>query len=98
MKKQKTIIISILTVICALIAITSAFAGPLLSKYLSYKFSINTKDLGSIGIIGGADGPTAIFVTGHINFYWVTAVFSLLTILGVIFLIKINRTKTNKAE
>jgi Na+-transporting methylmalonyl-CoA/oxaloacetate decarboxylase beta subunit len=93
MKKQVSIIITTLTVICALAALVSAFSGPLLSLYLSNKFSIDTKDASSIGIIGGADGPTAIFVSGHNNSQWFTAVFALLTILGVIYLLKTKHSK-----
>ncbi|NLG87765.1 MAG: sodium ion-translocating decarboxylase subunit beta [Clostridiaceae bacterium] len=95
MKKLKPVIIAALTVICALAALVSAFSGPLLSKYLTYKFNINAKDAGSIGIIGGADGPTAVFVSGHAGTYWVAAVFALLAILGVIYLLK---TRFSKAE
>ena len=36
---------------------------------------------GSIGIIGGADGPTAVFVTGNPN---VIKLFIILSILGAI--------------
>ena len=93
MKKQISIIITALTVICALIALVSAFSGPLLSLYLSNKFNIDTKDASSIGIIGGADGPTAIFVSEHNNSHWFTAVFALLTILGVIYLLKTKHSE-----
>jgi len=95
MKKSKSIIIAALTVICALIALTGAFSGPLLALYLSYKFKINAKDAGSIGIIGGADGPTAIFVSGHNNSHWFTAIFALLAILGVIYLLKTKHSKNS---
>ncbi|HAA25909.1 MAG TPA: hypothetical protein DCE11_07320 [Ruminiclostridium sp.] len=93
MKKQVSIIITTLTVICALAALVSAFSGPLLSLYLSYKFNVNTKDASSIGIIGGADGPTAVFVSGHVNSHWFTVVFAMLTILGIVYLLKTKHSK-----
>jgi len=88
MKKEKsTKMITIFTVICALVAFISLFFSSLLPLYLSYKFKIDTKDAGSIGIIGGADGPTTIYLSGQISSYWFTVVFATLAILGIIYLI-----------
>ena len=44
------------------------------------------KEAYSIGIIGGADGPTAIFVTGR--FPWEIVLLTLLVICACIWLIK----------
>lgn len=90
MKKAKSIkvkVIAIFTVLCALIALISAFFNFLLPLYLSYKFNIDTRGAGSIGIIGGADGPTAIFVSGQISPHWFTTAFVLLTLLGIMYLV-----------
>jgi len=90
MKKEKSLkirVITILTIVCALIAFISAFSNSLLSLYLSYKFNMDTRNASSIGIIGGADGPTAIFVSGQISSQWFTAIFTLLTILGIVYLV-----------
>jgi len=46
--------------------IFSTFFGALLmTKYLGFSFSLN--DAASIGIIGGADGPTAIFLASKLS-------------------------------
>ena len=90
MKKEKSLIVRVVTVftiICALVTFISAFSSSLLSLYLSYRFNINTRDASSIGIIGGADGPTAIFISGKSSFQLFTA---LLTILGGIYLVVIK--------
>jgi Na+-transporting methylmalonyl-CoA/oxaloacetate decarboxylase beta subunit len=88
MKKEKsTKMITIFTVICALVAFISLFFSSLLPLYLSHKFNIDTREAGSIGIIGGADGPTAIYLSGQISSYWFTVVFATLAILGIIYLI-----------
>lgn len=79
--------ITIFTVICALVAFISLFSSYLLSLYLSHKFNIDTRDAGSIGIIGGADGPTAVYLSGQISSHWFTVVFTTLAILGIIYLI-----------
>lgn len=93
MKKQMPAIVAALTVLCALIALAGAFSGPLLSLYLSNKFNVNTKDASSIGIIGGADGPTAVFVSGHVNSHWFTVIFAMLTILGIVYLLRTKHSK-----
>ncbi|MGI6776462.1 MAG: sodium ion-translocating decarboxylase subunit beta [Acetivibrionales bacterium] len=87
--KNKRLIkaITILTIICALIAVISAFSFYLLPLYLSYKLSRDISGVSSVGIIGGADGPTVIYLSGQISFHWFTVVFATLAILGVIYLI-----------
>lgn len=65
-KKISTKIITVLTVVFSLVAIIGILSRLALRLYLSYKFDVNStsiKDAGSIGIIGGADGPTAIFLS-----------------------------------
>lgn len=52
-------------------------------------------DASTIGIIGGADGPTAIFITGKLSSWEVlllAAVFAAV-IAGVVFLVKKHRKK-----
>ncbi|MEN2776854.1 sodium ion-translocating decarboxylase subunit beta [Acetivibrio clariflavus] len=96
MKKEKsTKMITIFTVICALVAFISLFFNSLLPLYLSYKFKIDTRDAGSIGIIGGADGPTAIYVSGQSSSHLFSAIFALLTILGFIYLVVIKYKKNH---
>ena len=88
MKKEKIMkAIAILTILCGLLTFISLFTSYLLSLYLSHKFNIDTRDAGSIGIIGGADGPTAIYLSGQISSHWFTVVFTTLAILGIIYLI-----------
>lgn len=53
------------------------------------------KEAASIGIIGGADGPTAIFVTSNINWLAVCGLTALIVVL-IIILIIIYRKKKNK--
>lgn len=96
MKKEKSIkMITIFTVICALVAFISLFFSSLLPLYLSYKFKIDIRNAGSIGIIGGADGPTAIYVSGQSSSHLFTAIFALLTILGFIYLVVIKYKKNH---
>ena len=88
MKKKKVMkVITILTIACALLAAVSAFYNYLLPVFLSYKFNKDIRDARSVGIIGGADGPTAIYVSGQISSHWFTVIFAALSILGGIYLI-----------
>lgn len=48
---------------------------------------METNNSNSIGIIGGADGPTAIFISGNPAAIVVTLILALLLILGVLFII-----------
>lgn len=48
---------------------------------------MNTSDTSSIGIIGGADGPTAIFISGNPIFVIIEIILILFLIFGVFYLI-----------
>ncbi len=96
MKKEKIMkAIAILTIICGLLTFISLFSSYLLPLYLSHKFNIDTRDAGSIGIIGGADGPTAVYLSGQSSSHLFTAIFALLTILGFIYLVVIKYKKNH---
>jgi len=98
MKKKLNRVIAVLTIACALIAIASALFNYLLPVYLSYKFNLvkeNIKNASSIGIIGGADGPTVVFVAGQSHAHLITIIFAVLAILGIIYLF-IEKRMVNK--
>jgi len=60
-------IIFLIIAILAFAQILIGFLGPgLLARFLSH--SISSAEAATIGIIGGADGPTAIFVTRSSGF------------------------------
>ena len=87
-KKKLNKIITVLTIISTLITIISASFKPLLLIYIHIKFKMDTRDASAVGIIGGADGPTAIFLGNKSGFLLFTIVFALLSISGIIYLIK----------
>ncbi len=70
--------LSIISIIIGALLIIISIVTPLISVLL-----IPTTTP-SIGIIGGADGPTAIFLTSSL---WINSIYGKLTILGVIALI-----------
>lgn len=80
-------IVSIITIITSVITIFSALYIYIIPKYIINKFALNTGDAASIGIIGGADGPTTIIVSGaHLSFT-TTIIFLLISIIGIGYLI-----------
>ena len=92
-KKQKVIII--LTVICSFITIVNAAYHVLFPMFLSFMFHTNLNDAASIGIIGAADGPTSIYVGNPQSSYLITIIFTLLSIIGIIYLVITKKNKNN---
>jgi Na+-transporting methylmalonyl-CoA/oxaloacetate decarboxylase beta subunit len=48
---------------------------------------LKTNNSNSIGIIGGADGPTAIFITGNSTSIVITLILISILIIGVLYII-----------
>lgn len=55
--------------------------------YLSIKYRSDFKDASTIGIIGGADGPTAIYLSNSKSFPLISVIFMSLTIIGIMYLL-----------
>ncbi|HHU70729.1 MAG TPA: sodium ion-translocating decarboxylase subunit beta [Clostridiales bacterium] len=92
--KKLTRIIRVLTIICALTTFGSVFSKSLLMLYYSYKFNVDIKDASAVGIIGGSDGPTEIFIGSQSTTHMVPIIFAILTGVGVVYLI-VDRKKDN---
>lgn len=86
-RKQRKIII-VLTVITTIITIVSASWKLIMRMYIQYRFQIsNDNSASSIGIIGSADGPTAIFISGSRYSNSITIICALLSVLGITYLL-----------
>jgi len=83
-RKRAARAVTILTVITAVITIISAAYEYLLPVFLSFALHFDAREASSIGIIGGADGPTAIYLTGQPPMRVITAVFASLTVAGIL--------------
>lgn len=86
--------VMIFTVICGAAAAIGILYEYLLPLYLSYKLNKDLSDASAIGIIGGADGPTTIYLSGSVS-PGITALFAVLTAIGIAYLIMAKR-KGNK--
>lgn len=69
--------------IITLISVSCNFLMPM---YLSYRLNKEVSSSSSIGIIGGADGPTTIYLASQSSTYLFTVVFALLSIVGILYL------------
>ena len=79
--------VGILTAISAIITVLFGLYYFLLPAYLLHKYLPDAKGAASIGIIGGADGPTAIFVSGWSSAWQIIVVSGVIAIAGVAYLI-----------
>lgn len=80
-------VITVLTITTTLITLISASFNYFLHMYMSYRFNIDSNEATSIGIIGGADGPTSIFIACIPSSISITKIFALLSIIGFVYLI-----------
>ncbi len=94
-KRKLIVIITVLSIIISLFQAAYKFLLPI---YFSYKFNTDFTDISSIGIIGGADGPTTIYVAASQAGYFLTIIPAIISIIGVIYLIKTNRKSKNEGS
>lgn len=91
-------VISGFTLLCIIATIISLHYKTLLKLYVSYKFNTDFSDISCIGIIGGSDGPTTIYLsTSNSPYITPTVLFALLSITGIAYLI-ITKKKQNKQK
>ena len=57
----------------------------------TFTFSLYPNESASIGIIGGADGPTAIFVTGSSGFDWDVAIMAVVMIVSILIYFRLKK-------
>lgn len=87
--------VKIATILCIMMTMFSVLYKQLLLLYLSLKYSSDFSDAAAIGIIGGADGPTAIYVSNSNSFPWLPVIFMCLTIVGIIYLVYTKKKSDN---
>lgn len=66
----------------------------IISLFLTLGFRFYESSAASIGIIGGADGPTAIFITGPAPGAWVLP--AIMLTVGVIGLLRLRKPKSHR--
>lgn len=98
-KKLFPIGIAILTVISGVIVSYNLLIRYLIPIYLLHENFGYLNEAASIGIIGGADGPTSIYLTNK-NSIVTSPVFLLLFIMGIMYFIvmRLRRNKKDKKD
>ncbi|WP_352420657.1 sodium ion-translocating decarboxylase subunit beta [Proteiniborus sp.] len=93
MDKRKLIkIVAIFTAITGIVTVIGLGFEYLLPIFLSFKLKREINHASSIGIIGGADGPTSIFLASQPSPHLFTGIFAFLTIVGVSVILIIRRS------
>lgn len=92
-KSRKTVII--FTIISTIITLVSVGFNFSILRYLSYKSDVKVAQASSIAIIGGADGPTAVYIASRLSPHIFTGVFGLISIAGMIYLFFSKKTETD---
>ena len=89
MKKAKVLrIIAIISGVVSIVLALSPIIENLMIKHMIGQYAANLNNASTIGIIGGTDGPTAIFVTQPSTFhlvlrYGITAICAMISILSI---------------
>lgn len=96
MKKLKTI--SIISGVLTLVQLISFVLPPIVSLVLKIKMQIDMANAATIGIIGGADGPTAVFVgasnaAGYIRYGLLAATALVFVISSIMILVKKSKKR-----
>ena len=77
----------------ALVGFWELAGGYLMMLVLGITASFPTK-ASSVGVIGGADGPTAIFVTSNVQSWFHYALAILMLVVGIVGFVKLHNPKT----
>lgn len=85
-------IVFVLTVIAVIGTLVFSGLYYFLPIYLSHKFDIEVNRGSSVGIIGGADGPTAVFVSSGSSSHLIPIAFAFLSIAGIAYLVFTKKT------
>ena len=94
-KKLITIGVAILTTISGIIVSYNIVMYLFLTIYIKNKFHIGANSAASVGIIGGADGPTSIYLSGS-NSRVAFPLALLLFVAGIGYFIIMRYLKTKK--
>lgn len=88
--KKLVAIFTIITSIITFISLIIRFGVPM---YQLYKLHTKVYNADSIGIIGSADGPTSIFVSGTSSANVIIIIFVFLSLSGIVYLIFMKGSK-----
>lgn len=80
-------VIKSITIISLIITLVSGLVNFVASLIKFNKFDMNLAAGSSVGIIGGADGPTSVFIASKTPYNIITIIFGVISIIGIIYLL-----------
>lgn len=84
-KKHKVIkTITIISLIITMVSVVVNFVVPIIKFN---QFNMELASGGSVGVIGGADGPTSVFIAGKAPYHIITIIFGVISVIGIIYLL-----------
>ena len=90
-KKKIWQLLCLALVVWGVVKIVPGLFANLIFRWLNLKANFSPSDAYSVGIIGGADGPTAIFLTGPSWVYY--GIPALAIVAGVFGYLKLRKIK-----
>lgn len=79
----------------AIVGFWELAGGYLMMLVMGFTASLPTK-ASSVGVIGGADGPTAIFVTSSVQSWFHYTLAILMLVVGIVGFVKLHNPKTKE--
>ena len=79
----------------AIVGFWELAGGYLMMLVMGFTASLPTK-ASSVGVIGGADGPTAIFVTSNVQSWFQYVLAVLMIVAGIVGFMKLRNPKTKE--
>lgn len=91
MKNKKLFVIKLVTILAGAAAVISGVILAIYARLPVILTHSNNKDAASIGIIGGADGPTAIFVAGSVITPTLPILFAIISCIGAVLWVVVRK-------
>lgn len=79
----------------AIAVLSGAWLAFYAALQLFARYWVSAGEQAGIGIIGGADGPTAIFVTTAPGFDWDPAIMAAVLVVGIVGYVRLRKCKRN---
>ena len=80
-------VIKIITIISLIITMISGLVNFVVPLIKFNQFNMNLASASSVGIIGGADGPTSVFIATKVPYHIITIIFGVISVIGVMYLL-----------
>ena len=88
LKRHK--VIKTITIISFIITTISGLVSFIVPLIKFNQFNMNLASHSSVGVIGGADGPTSVFIAVKTPYPIITIIFGVISVIGIIYMLVDN--------